>query len=193
MRGPSWKSTASNRPGSKAASRRNVQPRSGRALPKGEERSFDAAKQAAYRILSYQDRTTHELDMKLKEKGFSEEIISETIQYLEGIGALNDARFARQWARSRTEYRHFGPIRLRQELLEKGISKEEVEAVLNQLSEEHDPIASAEESLARRFKDPALLKDSNNRQRAFAFLQRKGFAAETILKVFRKTGMKGTP
>jgi regulatory protein len=185
MRARSWKSTVS---------KKNLQASSGKALPKGEEdRSFDAAKQAAYRILSYQDRTSHELDAKLKEKGFSEEIISETIRYLQEIGALNDSRFARQWARSRTEYRHVGPIRLRRELLGKGISTEEAEAVLNQLSEEHDPVTSAEEALTRRFKDLALLEDLNHRQRAFAFLQRKGFATETILKVFRKIGKKGTP
>lgn len=178
MAGRSWKSTASKKkkPDPSGASRPEA----------GEERSFDAAKQAAYRILSYRDRTVHELRTKLAEKGFSEEVISEAILFLQEIGALSDARFARQWARSRMEVRHFGPIRLRQELLAKGVSTEEADALLDQLSGEHDPAASAEEALVRRFKDPTLLGDPAAQRRAFGFLQRKGFSTETILKVFRK-------
>jgi regulatory protein len=148
--------------------------------------SLSRAKETAYRFLSYRDRSAHEIVSKLEEKGFPAEIVSQTISFLKEAGYLDDARFARQWARSRTEYRHFGPIRLRQELLEKGISSAEAEAVLSQLSEERDPVQSAEAALVRRFKDPASLQDLNNRQRAFAFLQRKGYSTETILKVFRK-------
>jgi regulatory protein len=178
---PSWKSTASKKTGSTSSEE---------ALPKGEDkdRSLDAAKQSAYRMLSYRDRTSHELDVKLKEKGFSEEVISEVISFLQKTGVLDDGRFARQWARSRTEYRHIGPIRLRRELLEKGISTGEADAVLHQLSEEHDPVAAAEGALTRRFKGPGLFHDVKIRQRAFVFLQRKGFAAETILKAFKKMG-----
>lgn len=150
--------------------------------------SLDRAKETAYRLLSYRDRSAQEIVSKLEAKGYSKEIVSRTISFLKEAGYLNDARFARQWARSRTQYRRLGPIRLRQELLEKGISSAEVDAVLNQLSEERDPIQSAEEALVQRFKDPALLQAPNVRQRAFAFLQRKGFATETILKVFRKIG-----
>ena len=152
--------------------------------------SSDAAKQAAYRILSHRDRTSREMAAKLKAKDFSDSVILKVITFLQEIGALNDLRFARQWARSRTEYRHFGPVRLRQELLEKGVSATEADAALDQLSEEHDPVQSAEAALRRRFKDPALLEDPAVQRRALAFLQRKGFAAETILKVLRK---KGTP
>lgn len=190
MGGRSWKSTASKK-------KKPVLSWESGPEGKGDGRSFDAAKQAAYRILSYRDRTSHELRAKLNEKGFSDEVISEVILFLQEIGALNDLRFARQWARSRMERLHFGPIRLRQELLEKGVSAEETEALLNQLSEEHDPVTSAEEALTRRFqggtlhvKEPALLGDLAAQKRAFAFLQRKGFSTEIILKVFRKMGKR---
>jgi regulatory protein len=187
---PSWKSTASKSRGNEAATRRTRPAPSGEALlnTKGENRSLDAAKQAAYRILSYQDRTSHEMDVKLRGKGFSEEIVSKVIQFLHGTGVLNDLRFARQWARSRTEYRHFGPVRLRRELLEKGVPASDADAVLEQLSEERDPVAAAEEALIRRFREAALLEDPAIRRRAFSFLQRKGFATETILKAFKRRG-----
>lgn len=148
--------------------------------------SLSRAKEAAYRLLSYRDRSSKEIVSKLEEKGFPKEIVSQTISFLKDAGYLDDTRFARQWARSRMEFRRLGPVRLKQELLEKGISSGEADAVLDRLSEERDPIQSAEEALFRRFKDPALLQDLNHRQRAFVFLQRKGFATETILKVFRK-------
>lgn len=177
MEAPSWKSTVS----------RNKRPASS-AEAGPQEGSFDAAKQAAYRILSYRDRTSHEIGLKLKEKGFSDPVISETIGFLREIGAIDDLRFARQWARSRSEHRRFGPIRLRRELTEKGISAAEAEAVLSRLAEEQDPVESAEAALAHRYRDPELLKELSARQRAFAFLQRKGFSAETIFKAFKKLG-----
>lgn len=150
----------------------------------GDPTSLSRAREAAYRILSHRDRTSREIASKLREKGFAEEMIEATLVSLKEAGYLDDARFARQWVRSRQEHRQFGPIRLKRELLEKGIPPVEVEAVLG-ASDENDSVGLAERALLQRFKSPALLQDPKTRQKAFAFLQRKGFPTETIFKAFK--------
>ncbi|WDT82211.1 MAG: regulatory protein RecX [Candidatus Manganitrophus sp.] len=80
----------------------------------GASRPADRAKQSAYRLLSYRDRSVKEIETKLAEKGYSEEIIAEVIASLKEANYLDDDRFARQWVRFRTEHRHFGPIRLKE-------------------------------------------------------------------------------
>lgn len=151
----------------------------------GASRPADRAKQSAYRLLSYRDRSVKEIETKLAEKGYSEEIIAEVIASLKEANYLDDDRFARQWVRFRTEHRHFGPIRLKRELLEKGISSEEADRAIEGRSEEWDLVEQAEAALRRRLKDPSLLHDLKTRQKAYAFLQRKGFNTETIFKVFK--------
>lgn len=149
---------------------------------------IDRAKQTAYRLLSYRDRSAREIETKLAEKGYSEETIAEVITFLREAGYLDDDRFARHWVRSRTDYRHFGPIRLKRELLEKGIASEEADRAIQQRSEEWDLVEQAEEALRRRFKNSASIGDLKTRQKAYAFLQRRGFGTETILKAFKKIG-----
>lgn len=156
-----------------------------------EDRSYGAAKEKAYRMLSYRDRTTHEIVMKLREKEFSEAVISTVVSDLKEVGALNDKRFAEQWIRYQVENRHLGPLRLKFTLLEKGFSAPEVARLLEGLSEEWDPVRVARRALLRRYKELTRLQDLRLRRKAFSFLQRKGFSAESILMVFRNSGIIG--
>jgi regulatory protein len=154
----------------------------------GPSSPVDRAKQTAYRLLSYRDRSIKEIETKLTEKGYPEETIAEVIASLKEANYLDDDRFARQWVRLRTEHHHFGPIRLKRELLEKGIPSEEADRAIEGRSEEWDLVEQAEAALRRRFKNSTSLHDMKARQKAYAFLQRKGFNTETIFKAFKKIG-----
>ncbi|MFY9269138.1 MAG: regulatory protein RecX [Candidatus Manganitrophaceae bacterium] len=148
--------------------------------------TVDRAKQVAYRMLSYRDRSVKEIETKLAEKGFSEEVTAEVVSFLKEAHYLDDDRFAWEWVRSRAVHRHIGPLRLKRELLEKGLSSGEADQSIARLTREYDLLEQAETLLRRRWKDPAFLSDLKNKQRAYLFLQRKGFDGETILKAIRK-------
>lgn len=183
----SYRSTASKparRAGAPATtgSEREASPTTGPSSP------VDLAKQAAYRLLSYRDRSAKEIETKLAEKGYPEETIAAVIASLKEANYLDDDRFARQWVRLRTEHRHFGPIRLKRELLEKGIPGEKADRAIQGRSEEWDPVEQAEAALRRRLKNASSLHDLKTRQKAYAFLQRKGFSTETIFKTLKKIG-----
>jgi len=156
-----------------------------------EVRLCTAAKEKAYRLLSYRDRTSHEIVMKLKEKEFSETVISTVVSDLKAIGVLDDKRFAEQWMRYQIENRYLGPFRLKVELKEKGYSPSEVARLLECLSGEWDPVRIARRALLKRYKELSRLEDLVLRRKAFSFLQRKGFSTESILSVFRDSGTTG--
>jgi len=142
-------------------------------------------------MLSYRDRTSHEIAVKLREKGFSEEVVSVVVSNLKAVGVLDDERFAEQWMRYQVENRYLGPFRLKVELKEKGFSPPEVARLLEGLSGEWDPVRVARRALLKRYKELSKLQNLGLRRKAFSFLQRKGFSAESILTVFRNSGYPG--
>ena len=64
---------------------------------------------------------------RLRHKGFSEEINKKVVDYLISRGYLDDRKFAFDWAEYIVERKMVGKLFLRQELQQKGISKEIIE------------------------------------------------------------------
>lgn len=145
-----------------------------------------SAKKMAFQCLSRRDHSTHELSEKLCKKGFSKHTVSKTIDKLKDMHLLDDARFIETWSRFRINHHHFGPLRLRQELLKKGIPADDVASHIQNIANTTDLEAEAEKTLLRRYANPCQLKEKNARRRAFDFLRRKGHEIEMIYKVFRK-------
>lgn len=150
------------------------------------EDKLPAAKKVALRCLSRRDHSRHELAEKLYQKGFSKSTVSEIIHELEVMNLIDDTRFLETWSRFRIEHHHFGPLRLRQEFLKKGIPSADVAAHLQKISNVRDRADEVEKTLLHRYFDPSQLKEKNAQRRAFDFLRRKGHETEMIFKVFRK-------
>ncbi len=145
-----------------------------------------AAKKVAFQCLSRRDHSSHELAAKLNQKGFSKATVSKVMHELEVMNLIDDTRFLETWSRFRIEHHHFGPLRLRQEFLNKGIPSADVTAHLQKISDERDCADEVEKALLHRYPDPSQLKEKNAQRRAFDFLRRKGHETEIIFKVFRK-------
>ena len=74
------------------------------------------------------------LEKKLKEKGASEADARYAAEWLEAIGAINDADYAALLARHYGEM-GYGPARVREKLYEKGVPRELWDEALDQLPE----------------------------------------------------------
>ena len=85
------------------------------------ENRDEGAKAAALRLLTFRDRSTHELRVRL-ERDYPPEEVEKTIDYLQGIGYLDDLRFARGYVQYRNGHRPTGNYLLRLELSSKGVS-----------------------------------------------------------------------
>lgn len=132
------------------------------------------ARESAVRILGRREHSQKELTRKLKQREFSQAVVQETLAWLREHDVLNEQRFASEYARMRAG-RGYGPLRILQELRERGIAEAEADAALDSL--EQDWWAAAVEVRRRKFGAslPVELTEIAKQQR---FLQYRGFSAE---------------
>jgi len=87
----------------------------------------------------------------LKRKGFPEEVVEQVKERLKELSYLDDVHFAREWITSRCQ-RGNGSLKLKQELLQKGIGREIIEEQLQQCLPEEDEIYYATRLLDKKIK-----------------------------------------
>jgi regulatory protein len=138
------------------------------------------AKEASLRFLSFRRRTEKEVRDKLKRRGFDNKTIKSTIEKLKDYDLINDAEFATAWVKERLAHRPRGKKLLRQELWRKGIKKEIIDQVTDELCKDEDQAASELlEKIKRRYRN---IEPQVARRRMLGLLLRRGFSYETARK-----------
>ena len=138
----------------------------------------------ALKYLSRKPRTSFEIATRLKEKGWSEETISEVIERLIQERWINDAAYAQEWAGQRLRSRGKGKAWIRYELRQKGISKPLIEEALGQVSED-DEYDSAMQLAQRKWRTTSG-EMADKKRKIGAFLMRRGFSGQLAGKVLRE-------
>ncbi|NPV68065.1 MAG: RecX family transcriptional regulator [Anaerolineae bacterium] len=133
----------------------------------------------AVRFLSYRPRSISEVRRNLQEKGVEPPVIDQVIAELERLGYLDDLAFARYWVQNRDEFRPRGPLALRQELKQKGISGSIITQVLGEVDFAEAAYRAARAQAARW----TSLNRQVFRQKLYAYLARRGFPTETCREV----------
>jgi len=137
--------------------------------------TLQKAKNRSLNFLSFRPRSIHETRHFLLLKRYSQEIIDEILAFLIETGFLDDLKFAAWWVDSRCRAHPSGPIKLKTELKQKGISPE----IINQVTK-LDYVKLAK-SAAKKF--TAKLTESNTQIRLRKlqnYLQRRGFTWDQI-------------
>jgi regulatory protein len=150
---------------------------------RGDDKELSRAKNAAYRLLTYRPRSRRELEGKLREREFPEDIVESVIEQCMRLGYLDDARFAEQWARSRVRLRGFGRRRIEQELRSKGIDRESVRDALDRLFEDSSEAEVARKEADKKLKTLSRFDPEVRRRRLAGFLERKGFSSGIIRSI----------
>ncbi len=140
------------------------------------QKAENEAKNIALKFLSFRRRTEKEIRDKLKSKGFDEKSIKSTIDKLKGYDLINDSEFATAWVKERLAYKPRGKKLLRQELWKKGIEKEIIDQVTEELCQDEDK--SALELLQKIKKRYQNLEPKVARRRMLSLLLRRGFSYE---------------
>lgn len=125
---------------------------------------------AAADLIGKRAMSRRDLERKLQEKGANEAEARYAAEWLEAIGALNDAEYAAALARHYSG-RGYGPARVREKLYEKGIPRELWEDALEQIPE-NDGQIDAFLAGKLRGREP----DEKEKRRLTNALLRRGFA-----------------
>jgi SOS response regulatory protein OraA/RecX len=137
--------------------------------------TVDAIEESALRYLARSDRTEAQVKGYLARIGASAARIRTIIRRFHERGYLNDAGYARRWARDRLARKPMGRDRLEAELLAKGMTLVIVAETLDELYGDGQEQALAA-ALARQ---PAVTS---------SVLRRRGFQEDIIESVLGNTG-----
>jgi regulatory protein len=131
-------------------------------------------RRAAMNLLARREHSVWELRRKLKRRFSDESLLDEQISRLTEQNLQSDMRFAESYVHQRIN-RGYGPVRLREELRERGISKTDIAQTLEAL--DVDWCMHANQVMRNKFGElaPADLKEEARRVR---FMQHRGFTAE---------------
>jgi len=126
----------------------------------------------ALTFLGYRMRSRDEVQKRLARDEWPDEVIARVLDKLASEGALNDANFAGAWVESRGLSRPRGARVLRQELRQKGVPRETIDAAL---PDEEIELDNAVEAARRKWYNLESLDERTRRDKMYAFLQRRGF------------------
>ena len=130
-----------------------------------------ACERTALDLLARREHSRRELERKLGARGFADELIAPTLDALEESGELASARFTASFIRARAA-KGQGPARIRAELAERGIDREQ--AAEHFRAAAIDWAAVANSVREKRF-GAGPPSDFKERARQARFLEYRGF------------------
>ena len=143
-----------------------------------EREELNKAVDKALAFLTSRPRSIREVRDRLKEKEIPPDTIDAVVARLEGWGYVGDEGFARYWVENRGANQPRGKRLLRQELWRKGVERETVDRVLDEL--EVDEAGGALALARKRFNQLRNYDEQTQRRRLAAFLQRRGYDWPTV-------------
>lgn len=142
---------------------------------------FNKARDAAVRFLGFKARTKKEVENKLKEKDFPEDIIFKVIELMQKYGYIDDYSYAGSFLRDKFNLKGFGTNRIKYELKMKGVSDD----IIQQVIEENDIDEAGRAACLVRKKYMKLDNlDFKEKRKIHSFLTRKGFSFSVIESAF---------
>jgi regulatory protein len=142
----------------------------------------------ALNMLAARGRASAELRRLLIRKGEPADQVDIAIERLVSVGFLDDAAFARQFARSKGVNGSLSRRRLQQELGRRGVNREiGSEAIETVFSEEGvDEEAAIERVAQKKLRSLTNLDVPTRRRRLYSFLARRGYDSDDISRVVRQ-------
>jgi len=136
----------------------------------------------ALRFLEFRPRSIAEVRRKLIQKGQPSSEIEQVITRLVDQRILDDAAFARQFARTKLLGAGASRFRVAQELARKGVARAIVDQAITDLQDDEGIEASAalHRVAEKKWKSLVSLDGFTRKRRLYAFLARRGFNPDEI-------------
>ena len=137
-----------------------------------DERQYQKARDAAFRLLTHRPRSEAEVRTRLTQR-FPGDIVDRVLASLREQSFINDDDFARLWTESRNNNNPRSAAAIRRELLSKGVSREVAEEAVADV-DDADGAYRAAAKFSRRL---AGAEYESFHRRLWGHLQRRGYSA----------------
>jgi regulatory protein len=150
-----------------------------------QEEALQQAIARALNYLSFRPRSREEVKRYLERKETPRELIDRVLERLEKLELINDQAFAQFWMESRARFNPKGAQAIKNELRQKGLTREVVdEMVDDEQDEERAQQAARKKALILVGQSGMDFKTF--RLRLGSFLQRRGFSYEIAARTVRE-------
>lgn len=140
----------------------------------------------ACNYLGFKPRSEKEVRDKLRDKGFEDEIIEDTIDFLYKYKYLNDYDYGKALINDKKNFKKAGKNLLKQELYKKGIDKDMILELVEETYDYDEEYRMAYEVCLKKYK---LIKNEDRNaiyRKLSSLLARKGYAFDIINKVIKE-------
>ena len=151
---------------------------------------------AAINGLARRAYSIYEMRTYLERRAEDKDAVKGVLDRLKHLDYLDDARYARQFVRLRSELRKQGAFRIARDLRARGVPDRHIEAALAERSPESSEVALVRARLGRRIKSLRGPLDERRVASLYRSLLRAGFSADTIrreLSALAKRPMEELP
>ncbi|WP_407296074.1 recombination regulator RecX [Stutzerimonas zhaodongensis] len=139
-----------------------------------------AVRRAAMDLLARREHGRMELSRKLRSRGAPADLIEPALERLADEGLLSEARYLESFVRMRANA-GYGPLRIREELTQRGLPREDVEQALRDSG--FDWGEQLRDVWLRKFGE--LPGDQRERARQGRFLSYRGYPLDLIGRLLR--------
>ena len=141
-----------------------------------QEDEYERGKEIALRLITNRPRSKKEVLDRMREKDVDEAVRERVITRMEELDLLDDEAFARYWIDQRARFKPRGIPLLRQELQQKGVDRQ----IVNDLLQELDNSAAVMQAAEKKARSLSHYPEDQFRKKLTGFLQRRGFHYEEI-------------
>lgn len=138
-------------------------------------------RQAALRLIKFRARSRKELEERLKDKGYSFDVVQDVLAYCQKHRFIDDELFALVWVRGRVK-KPFGFNRICRELFSKGIAQDIIDSVIEEIKQEYHEQDAIRDIIRVRLPKYNGLEPHKVKARLFGFLLRRGFSKDLVIE-----------
>ncbi len=148
---------------------------------------------AAIKILMRRAHSVHEMKKALDRRCEDESLIKNVMARLKASGLIDDARYAKQFARQRTEGRKQGKFRVARDLRARGVPDRHIEAALEEAAQNTDEPAVVRQRIERKLRSFRGEIDDRKLASIYRSLLRSGFSADVVRRELRSFTREDVP
>ena len=134
----------------------------------------------AVRALMRRDHSVHEMKQKLERRSDNKLLVQVVMARLKENGLMDDARYAKQFARQHTESRKQGKYRVARDLHARGIPDRHISSALDEVAQTSDEAAVVRQRIERKLRSYRGEIDEKKMASMYGSLLRAGFSADVV-------------
>ena len=147
----------------------------------------------AVRALMRRAHSIYEMKQKLARRSDNKLLVQVVMARLKENGMIDDARYAKQFARQRTESRKQGKYRVARDLRARGIPDRHISSALEEVAQTSDEAAMVRQRIERKLRSYRGEIDEKKMASLYGSLLRAGFSTDVVRKELKRLMQEEVP